>query len=191
MTGQIVGKNTFVDYLRSYGNITADGNIQAGGKMVILGELSCHQNIYAFNTITSETDVEAYGRIGVGGHYAGYKLSVAGKAKAQSWDVVSDPDLKENVVSQDSLKALDKVSALKFYSYDIKKEVYETPNAHTDIGIMADEAPTEIQSSDGTGIDLYAYISLTAKALQELSEKVEQQAQEIVQLKAEIEQLKQ
>lgn len=178
-SGQIVGKNTFVDYLRSYGNITANGNISADGKIISTGEITAENGIYVF------------GKLGIEGYYTNYKLSVVGNAKAQSWDVVSDPDLKENVVSQDSLKALDKVSALKFYSYDIKKEVYETPNAHTDIGIMADEAPTEIQSSDGTGIDLYAYISLTAKALQELSEKVEQQAQEIVQLKAEIEKLKQ
>lgn len=56
---------------------------------------------------------------------------------------------------------------------------------------MATEAPTEIQSEDGEAIDLYAYISLTAKALQELSAKVIAQGQEIEALKAELSALKQ
>lgn len=178
-SGQIVGGNTFVNYLRSYGNITANGNITTDGKIISTGEITAENGIYVF------------GKLGVEGYFANYQLSVNGNAKARSWDVVSDPNLKENVVSQDDLQALDKVSALKFYSYDLKGEVSENQNAHTDIGIMADEAPAEIQSSDGEGIDLYAYISLTAKALQELSEKVEQQAQEITQLKAELSALKQ
>lgn len=151
-----------------------------------------HSDIYCASVYSSvDVVVENDITCGGSGYWAGYRLSVNGNAKAHSWDVASDPDMKTNIVKQDGIKALDKVSALKFYSYDLKKEISDSPNAHTDIGLMADEAPTEIQSSDGKGIDLYAYISLTAKAVQELSKKVETLEQKIVELEAENQSLRQ
>lgn len=49
--------------------------------------------------------------------------------------------------------------------------------------IMADEAPNEILGADRKSINLYSYISLCAKAVQELSD-------EVANLKREIEKLK-
>ncbi len=144
------------------------------------GGIEC-DSIYAKST-SSIGNLESY--------YPGYILSVFGSAKASRWDIVSDPDLKENIVKQDGLKALDKISTLKFYSYDLKREIAQGEAAHTDIGLIANEAPKEIQSPDSKGIDLYAYISLTAKAVQELSVKVAQQEKEIAELKATIAELK-
>ena len=168
-SGQIVGGNTFVDYLQSNG----DGYFSGNG--------------------TFNGNVTAKSRIVAGGtnYWTDSVLSVNGIATAHSWDVVSDPDLKTNIVKQDGLKALGKISKLKFYSYDLKAEISNSQNAHTDIGLMADEAPTEIQSSDGKGIDLYAYISLTAKAVQELTAKIDTLEQKIVELEAENQALKQ
>lgn len=168
-SGQIVGGNTFVDYLQSNG----DGYFSGNG--------------------TFNGNVTAKSRIVAGGtnYWTDSVLSVNGIATAHSWDVVSDPDLKTNIVKQDGLKALGKISKLKFYSYDLRAEISNSQNAHTDIGLMADEAPTEIQSSDGKGIDLYAYISLTAKAVQELTAKIDTLEQKIVELEAENQALKQ
>jgi len=168
-SGQIVGGNTFVDYLQSNG----DGYFSGNG--------------------TFNGNVTAKSRIAAGGtnYWTDSVLSVNGIATAHSWDVVSDPDLKTNIVKQDGLKALGKISKLKFYSYDLRAEISNSQNAHTDIGLMADEAPTEIQSSDGKGIDLYAYISLTAKAVQELTAKIDTLEQKIVELEAENQALKQ
>lgn len=45
---------------------------------------------------------------------------------------------------------------------------------HVPIGIMAQEAPSEIISEDGKGINLYQYINLLAKAVQEQQEEIEQ-----------------
>lgn len=47
---------------------------------------------------------------------------------------------------------------------------------------MAPEAPEEIRTEDGKAIKLYEYINLTAKAVQELTEQVEEQAQRIIKL---------
>jgi len=54
-----------------------------------------------------------------------------------------------------------------------------------DIGVMYDEAPTEIQSGDddNKSIGLYEYISLTAKSVQELSKIVESLQIELMELK--------
>lgn len=130
--------------------------------------------------------------------YEGYLLSVYGKAVAAKWDVTSDSKLKENIVEQTDNNALDKLQNLKFYSYDFKgkaskaKMANETDDSkvHIKFGVMADEAPLEIQSSDGKGIDLYSYIGFVAKAVQELSAVIEQQQEQIEILEKEIAELK-
>lgn len=161
-------------------------------------------------------------------YYTGYALSVYGSAKANSWDVISDPVAKENM-TEVCINATEKLADVKFFSYDIKsnqtanvevvndedasnsisvrnketsmeemttEEVSETSGSeavetvHIPMGIDVTQAPKEIQSADGKGINLYSYISLCAKAIQELSAKVEEQERKIAMMEAEIEQLK-
>ena len=57
------------------------------------------------------------------------------------------------------------------------------------MGIDATQAPKEIQAADGKGINLYSYISLCAKAIQELTAKVEAQEQRIAALETRIAEL--
>lgn len=82
--------------------------------------------------------------------------------------VTSDRAKKKNI-KQLNISAANKIRALKFYTYDLI-------DGETDkIGIMHDEAPKEI-ASDANGkrtIDLYAYVSLLAKAFQELTLEVD------------------
>ena len=93
---------------------------------------------------------------------------------------------------------------MRFYSYDFKDETKNTikakiksaanteekPKTHINFGVMADEAPSEIQSSDGKGIDMYSYIGLVAKSVQELTETVKEQQKYIEKLKKKIAELK-
>ena len=67
-------------------------------------------------------------------------------------------------------------------------ETPEMPTAqtHVKLGIMATESPDEITTDDGKGISLYSYISLCAKAIQELSEKCDAQEQRIAELEERI-----
>ena len=115
-----------------------------------------------------------------------YVLHVLGAACVNGVNVTSDPAVKNNIADASKLNATEKISQMKFYSYDYK----DNAAPHVDIGTMAPEAPKEIQSQDGKAIDLYAYINLTAKAVQELNEKVEKQAQKISALEAEIAKMK-
>lgn len=119
-------------------------------------------------------------------YYDGDALSVFGTACVNGINVTSDPKLKENIKEVQELNATQKISQMKFYSYDYK----DNTELHVDIGTIAPEAPKEIQSKDGKAIDLYAFINLTAKAVQELAAKVEEQAQQISALEAEITALK-
>lgn len=114
-----------------------------------------------------------------------YTLTVWGQAYSSGgWIQASARTLKENIKLQ-TVNAVDKISKLKFYSYDYKN----ADQPHVDIGLMVDEAPKEIQSTDGQGIDLYSYISLTAKAVQELTDKVAEQEKRITELEAKIAEL--
>lgn len=120
-----------------------------------------------------------------------YPLLVYGQALADKWVVHSERAAKENITSQETLNAVEKILQLKFYSYNFKKS-NKTPTAsekttaeetvHINLGIMADEAPEEIRSSDDKGVDLYAYTSLVAKSVQEMNLKIEEQAKKIEEL---------
>ena len=103
----------------------------------------------------------------------------------------SSRELKTNIKSQ-YIQALQEIEKLKFYSYDFKNTEENSLNSnlsHVEIGLIADEAPNEIKSDNGNAIDLYAYISLTAKALQELSEKCTIQEKRIESLEAELQEI--
>lgn len=136
------------------------------------------------------------------GAYTGGDMEVNGSVSCTVLWESSDREKKENIKSQDKLEALEKINSLKFYSYDFKEnkesETLESAEAvkfnsassssensdntsdenektpiHIDLGIIADEAPSEILSPDGKKVNIYSFIALTAKAVQQLADKVE------------------
>lgn len=121
---------------------------------------------------------------------------ITGSCWANNYYNNSTRDMKKNIQPQKA-DALSLIKLLKFYSYDYDTDLDQTTDSiepkqsHIDFGLVAEESPQEIKSEDGKAINLYEFISLTAKSVQELSEKVEKQAQEITRLKAEISALKQ
>ena len=148
--------------------------------------------------------------------YKDYKLSVFGKACGDAWEVSSDRNAKENIIEKSDVTAIDGIKSLRFYSYDYKphediqnseaestveavqmnssetveaEESEKTP-VHVELGIMTDEAPEEILGDDGKSINLYAYTSYVAKAVQELVTKCEEQEKRIADLEAELQALK-
>lgn len=132
---------------------------------------------------------------------------------AAKYNVASSPSVKENIKEISDVNALEKINGLKFYSYDYKNEPKQklAKNAeplseeekliaqkkaelspikiHEEMGIITTEAPAEIVTEDGKAIDLYAYIGLTAKGVQELSAKFEAREEKIKTLETRIETL--
>lgn len=114
--------------------------------------------------------------------------------------VTSDRDKKTNIESQDEVCALDLIDTMKFYKYTMLEKVPDSsvrmatingydnnivpldtaplidePSKYqVEMGTMYDESPDLIKVHDGLGtkaIDLYPYISLTTKGLQEESKE--------------------
>lgn len=187
------------------------GNGTSGGKAGIrCADIECNSGIEC-NVVKCNGDASFGGTIKnsgktfvgeklfVGSIDTGYKncaLSVIGGAVVDGIRVSSDRNLKENIVSVNDLNALEKLANLKFYSYDFKPESTKKKSrnleideqetispVHINLGLMADEAPEEIQSENGNSIDLYAYISFVAKSVQELTETVKEQQKYIEELK--------
>lgn len=202
------------------GDITASGNITATGGIISNygitseGDIQANKNVwaqamYATNRITA----------GGSNYYTDYKLSVFGKARGDAWEVNSDRNAKENIIEKSDVTAIDGIKSLRFYSYDYKpheesknseaestvetvqavqlnasatveaEESEKTP-VHVELGIMTDEAPAEILGEDGKSINLYAYTSYVAKAVQELTGQVEELKKKIEILEAENKALK-
>lgn len=107
---------------------------------------------------------------------------------ASDFVTASDPDLKENIKKVSDFSALSKIQKLMFYSYDFKKTDKE--ERHCSLGIMAPEAPEEIQSDDKKAIKLYEYMNLIAKSIQELIGKSDEQEKRIATLEMELQALK-
>ena len=92
----------------------------------------------------------------------------------------SDKRLKENIVSS-NFNSLDFIKRLQFYSFDWKANRFGYRKPHTNCGLVADELQ-ELDSSlvyengkEGTkNIDEFRLLNLAVKAIQELTERVEQ-----------------
>lgn len=174
------------------------GNGNAGHADILCASVECSSvNSSGIGTFQDHIDVFGYiwvrdeVNIGDGGGYSDCKLSVkgnigvGGEVTANKFNVNSDKNLKANIIERKENGTLKKLRAMKFYSYDFIND-----DVHIKYGTMANEAPEEIQSENGNGIELYSYIGFVAKSVQELVDKVEKQEREINALKSEIEKLK-
>ena len=97
------------------------------------------------------------------------------------WSVVkqhfSDRRLKENIVDCNH-KALDYIQQLQFKEYDWKKQEDRPQQAHTKIGLIAQEVqavdPTLVyENGDTLNLDNLRLTTIALKAIQELSQRIE------------------
>jgi hypothetical protein len=112
--------------------------------------------------------------------------------RAASFSTTSKREYKTNIVPDQS-SALSKVKATTIYDYHMKEDLeiwVEKENGEWEFtgqykdpttvkkrkGLILEEAPVELIYND-EGIDLYAMISMVWKAVQELSDKVDQRTQ--------------
>ena len=97
------------------------------------------------------------------------------------WSVVnqhfSDRRLKENIIDCEH-KALDYIHQFKFKEYDWKKQEDRPQQAHTNIGLIAQEVqevdPTLVyENGDTLNLDNLRLTTIALKAIQELSQRIE------------------
>ena len=148
-------------------------------------------NVFCKKIIVGRTDEWVVAAAAIDGDTA-----ITGSCWANNYYNNSTRDMKKNIQLQET-DALPLIKLLKFYSYDYDMDSSQTTDntepkqSHIEFGLVAEESPKEIKSKDGKAINLYEFISLTAKSVQELSKKVEEQAQEFAKLKTEVLALKQ
>jgi hypothetical protein len=109
-----------------------------------------------------------------------YKSTGNAVLKASSFTTTSDRELKTNIKDFSetfSERAIDKIRRTKVrtynYKHDLETKLKGRNAPDIRVGLIADEAPKEIRGVDGTSIDLYAMISFTWQAIQELHEQIE------------------
>jgi phage minor structural protein len=105
--------------------------------------------------------------------------SGVGKFQASSFDTVSQKNKKKDIVpfNREVLEELKKLQPYR-YNYKTDREIEgldplfegETPQK---LGIMFEDAPTEIQSAGGAAVDNYGFITLLLKGIQEVTKRLE------------------
>ena len=84
--------------------------------------------------------------------------------KASKFVTSSERKYKSNIKAFKD-DALQLIKALDIKQY--------TKNNADEVGVIADETDTRILDTEGTGVDLYSFISINARAIQQLVERVE------------------
>ncbi len=171
-----------VAYITSAGKFVTKKSVFAKELLVVGSEDSAYTG-YALNVHGKGIATKGF-TIGTSSN-SNYALNVTGGCLIDGVVVSSDRKLKDNI-NEVSVNALEKLKKVRFYSYDRKEKINEKAALHIKMGIMADEAPDEILNQTGDAVDLYSYSSFLAKAVQELTEKLEQQAKEIEDLKSKL-----
>lgn len=109
-----------------------------------------------------------------------YKVLVSGKTFADgdiySTGTISGSSIvnyserkgKKNIRSSDCKSVVSALKSLKLYDYVLKNS-----DKCVKLGLMVDEAPEEILSDDGNGINLYSYCGFLAATVKELCERIE------------------
>lgn len=114
---------------------------------------------------------------------------------ASAFNTASSLVWKENIKNFEE-SALDIITSADVMTYQYKQEQLEPMEAiesgtpieekegHTHVGVIAEYAPELVKSQDGRGVDSYAMVSLSWKAIQELVSQINELKAEITLLKA-------
>lgn len=117
-------------------------------------------NSYGTSTVVY---IDSSGNIGIGTSTPAYKLHVMGDVAAQSFVNISTRNSKTDIkylTEEDDSAILDKLSQTNVATYYYNNDLSSTgglPTASTTrrFGLIAEEAPSEVLSADGKGVDIY------------------------------------
>jgi len=149
-----------------------NGNIMQGSPII--------SNFYKGNPVSGLYQISFIGLANNGRDIYFNDGTSTGDLWVQVDSTASDKRLKENIVSS-NFNSLDFIKRLQFYSFDWKANRFGYRKPHTNCGLVADELQ-ELDSSlvyengkEGTkNIDEFRLLNLAVKAIQELTERVEQ-----------------
>jgi hypothetical protein len=130
------------------------------------------------------------GSVGIGTTSPGYRLQVGEngdgtEARANAWNLLSSRDYKEDISPfepADYQKMLEKLSDTEVVRYRFSRD----ENRIEHIGVIAEDAPGEILSADGTGISLGDYSAFLLAAIKAQQEQIGALEAEVKELRSEL-----
>ncbi|XKT75440.1 MAG: immunoglobulin-like domain-containing protein [Patescibacteria group bacterium UBA2103] len=128
--------------------------------------------------------VDALGNVGIGTSAPEYKLHVLGDAAATSFVNISTREQKKGIAYLDEARKEDILEKLKEVQIAEYRYNYEDDNNPLRLGLIAEEAPTEVLSVSGKGVDIYKLATFTLASVQELATRVESLEERVAALEA-------
>ena len=124
------------------------------------------------------------GNIGIGTTTPTYKLHVLGDVAATSFVNISTRESKNGITYLDEARKEDILSKLKAVQIAEYRYNYESDSNPLRLGLIAEEAPSEVLSASGKGVDIYKLATFTLASVQEIAFKLETLEERIAALEA-------
>lgn len=140
---------------------------------------------------TDYTIIQGFsGYVGIGTTGPGYELQVGDPGEgttiaSNNWHTMSSRDYKTNIRplgASDYKEMLEDLSKTDVYRYRFRDDANEVEH----IGLIAEEAPAEIVSSDGKGLSLADYSAFLLAAIKAQQEQIEDLQSQVNALRAEL-----
>jgi len=125
------------------------------------------QNQYGSTTFS----IDENGNVSIGTTTQGYKVAVGGDIAATGFINVSTESSKKDIVHLDegqTASMLETIEGVKVAQYRYKNEDGSNPLR---LGLIAEEAPAEVLSVTGDGVDIYKLATFTLVGVQELAKE--------------------
>jgi|GEM_PF-1898775 len=149
--------------------------IQQIGSVINLGDAT---------TSAASITIDAAGNVGIGTSTPGYKLEVEGDVAATSFVNISTRTAKKDIVyvSDDDKRGMaEKIRNIRIAEYRYNGESEAAPLR---LGLIAEEAPPEVLSASGKGVDIYKFSTFILAGVQEQQKRVESLELRVAKLEA-------
>ncbi|PCI29041.1 hypothetical protein COB55_02870 [Candidatus Wolfebacteria bacterium] len=130
--------------------------------------------------------IDDSGNVGIGTTSPDYKLHVIGDVAATSFVNISTKTAKKDIEYLEDADTETILSKIRNVGVATYRYNHEDDNAPVRLGLIAEEAPVEVLSADGKGVDIYKLSTFILAGVQDLSSQVESLDERLTALEAKV-----